>query len=336
MVKLDQKIVADRISGALFGLAIGDALGADTEGMHPESIASKYGYIKDFQRPDQVGTDDTEFTIFYAQLLSEYGLDVSSEVIAEHWIKDIYHHSQSYKGAGFSEALALQNLLKGMKPPASGRHVHSWSDGLAMCATPFGCVYPGQAEKAAHLAQRFGQVSHAGEGIYGGQAVAAAVSLAISGESLEEICVKTLQVIPADSWTAFSIKKGMAIGDAHTDARSAISDLYRELAYDYYHWADLAPEAVGLAFGLLQAGSGDYSETILAAVNMGRDSDTIAAIVGAILGGSLGYSQLPQSWCEKIEVAPGRCIRSLAGTSLSETANLLVGISEPLEDSFDG
>ena len=336
MVKLDQKILADRISGALFGLAIGDAMGADTEGMHPESIASKYGYIQDFLRPDQVGTDDTEFTIFYARLLSEYGLHVSSEIVAERWVTDIYHPSQSYKGAGFSEALALQNLIKGMKPPASGQHVHSWSDGLAMCATPFGCVYPGQAEKAAGLAERFGQVSHAGEGIYGGQAVAAAVSLAISGASIDDFCGKTLQVIPADSWTAFSIKKGLTIGETHTDARSAISDLYLELACDYYHWADLAPEAVGLAFGLLKAGGGDYAETILAAVNMGRDSDTIAAIVGAILGGWVGYSKLPQSWCEKIEVAPGRCIRSLAGTSLTETANLLVRISEPLEDSFDG
>ncbi|NQV29701.1 MAG: ADP-ribosylglycohydrolase family protein [Candidatus Marinimicrobia bacterium] len=326
-MKLDQLYLMDHISGALFGLGIGDALGADTEGMHPDSITEKYGYIQDFQRPEQVGTDDTEFTIFYARILSKYGLNVSSETISDCWINDIYHPSQSYKGAGFSEALALQNLLKGLKPPASGQHVHSWSDGLAMCASPFGCVYPGQPEQAAELATTFGQVSHAGEGIFGGKAVAAAVSMALIGASMEEICHSALSVIPSDSWTYFSIQKAIAIGKNSIDGKSAISPLYKTLVSDYYHWADLAPEAVGIAFGFLLAGKGDYEETILAAVNFGRDSDTIAAISGAILGALLGYSGLPENWCQKIQVAPGRCIRSLAGVSLSDTARLLTNMA---------
>ncbi len=327
MVKLDQAYLMDHISGALFGLGIGDALGADTEGMLPQSIGEKFGYIQDFMRQDQVGTDDTEFTIFYARILNEYGIDVTSETIAECWLRDVYHPSQSYKGAGFSEALALQNLLKGLKPPASGKHVHSWSDGLAMCASPFGCVYPGQPEKAAELATKFGQVSHAGEGIYGGQAVAAAVSMALIGASMEEICLSALSVIPSDSWTFSSIQKGMAIGKNSIDGRSAIPPLHQTLVSDYYHWADLAPEAVGVAFGFLMAGKGDYKATILAGVNFGRDSDTIAAICGAILGASLGYPSLPENWSQKIEVTPGRCIRSLVGVSLSDTAQLLASIA---------
>ncbi len=328
MVKMIQEHLSDRISGALFGLAVGDALGADTEGMAPESIAEKYGYIQDFLRPDQAGTDDTEFTVFYAQLLSQYGLSIASDTIAEHWVKDIYHNSQSYKGAGFSEALALQNLLKGLKPPVSGKHIHSWSDGLAMCASPFGCVYPGQPDKASELAKTFGQVSHAGEGIYGGQAVAAAVSVAIAGATIQEICTAATQVIPSDSWTAFNIQKAIKIGEQSDSARSAIMPLYAALACDYYHWADLAPEAVGLAFGLLVAGHGVYPETILAGVNLGRDSDTIAAIAGGILGAGLGYAKLPQAWCEKTEAIPGRCVRSVAGVSLRKTAELLAEIAE--------
>jgi len=128
------EVLLDRIKGALFGLGVGDALGADTEGMHPDSIQDQFGYIQDFISKDQAGTDDTEFTIFYSQLLSKYGLAITSTIVAEHWLHDIYHPSQTYKGAGFSEALAMNNLLRGLKPPSSGHHVHSWSDGLAMCA----------------------------------------------------------------------------------------------------------------------------------------------------------------------------------------------------------
>jgi len=326
MVILDKKPLQDHIAGALFGLAIGDALGADTEGMHPHAIAEKHGYIKDFLRPDQAGTDDTEFTIFYAQLLSQYGTQIKPEQIADHWLKDIYHSSQTYKGAGFSEALAMQNLLNGMKPPASGKHIHSWSDGLAMCAAGFACAHPGDPEKAARLTENIGQVSHAGEGIYGGQVVAAAVAASMTGAGIGELVERALLVIPDDSWTAHSILTGIKIGAASESARESIMPLYDAIACDYYHWADLAPEAVGLAFGLLLAGGGDYVETILAAVNMGRDSDTIAAIVGAILGAGVGYSDLPGKWCEKVERVPGRCIRSVAGASLAETAQLLTDL----------
>ncbi|MEA3288125.1 MAG: ADP-ribosylglycohydrolase family protein [Candidatus Marinimicrobia bacterium] len=327
MVALSPDEATDRIAGALFGLAIGDALGADTEGLNPDSIQQKYGWIKGFHSADQFGTDDTEFTLFYAGLLDQYGLDITSETVAKHYLKDIYHPSQTYKGAGFSEALTLQNLLKGLMPPASGQHIHSWSDGLAMCAAPFGCVYPGQPEKATDLAERFGQVSHSGEGIYGGQAVAAAVSMAISGSSIEQMMMAVLDVIPADSWTYNLIKQAVAIGKDAADVRSVIEALYDEIACNYYHWSDLAPEAVGIAFGLLAAGKGDYKNTILGAVNLGRDADTIAAIIGAVLGASRGYQSLPKSWREQIKDPPGLCIRSVAGMSIDQTAKILTKLA---------
>ncbi|NED91453.1 ADP-ribosylglycohydrolase family protein, partial [Streptomyces sp. SID11233] len=44
-----------------------------------------------------------------------------------------------------------------------------------------------------------------------------------------------------------------------------------------YPWTDLAPEAVGLAFGAFAAARGDFRTAVLTAVNMGRDADTTAA-----------------------------------------------------------
>ncbi len=333
MVDLYTSDLANRIRGALYGLAIGDALGADTEGMNPESIHQKFGWIEDFKRDDQFGTDDTEFTLFYAQLLERHGLHISSETVAKYYLNDIYHPSQTYKGAGFSEALTLQNLLNGLQPPASGQHVHSWSDGLAMCATPFGCVYPGKPQKAAALAQVFGQVSHSGEGIYGGQAVAAAVAAAISGSNIDHTIQTALSVIPKESWTFHLITRAIDIGKTAKDLKSAISALYDNIACNYYHWSDLAPEAVGIAFGLLVAGKGDYGDTILAAVNLGRDADTIAAIAGAVLGAGLGYNELPCEWREKIKDPPGLCIRSIAGVSLHKTAEALTKHAESTVES---
>jgi len=323
---MNKETLFDCISGSLYGLAIGDALGALTEGMNPDSISNKYGIITGFQSQDQVGTDDTEFTLFYIELLQKYGLNISSETIAKHWIEDIYHPSETYKGAGFSEVLTLRNLKCGLLPPESGQHVHSWSDGLAMCAAVFGCAYPGQAEKAADLASVFGRVSHHGEGIFGGRAVAAAVSGALSGDDWNAIYKSVLNSIPGDSWTYHSIQKSIKIGETSDDLQSAIKSLYDEIVCDYYYWSDLAPEAVGLSFGLMSASKGDFYKSVLGAVNLGRDADTVAAIAGAIIGAKIGYKKIPDDLKNRVDSVPGRCIRSMAGKKIIEAVESIFDI----------
>jgi len=327
MVKRESTEINNRVAGALIGLSIGDALGAITEGMNPESIRKKYGAIEGFSDPSQMSTDDTEFTIFYAGLLHEYGSNITSQNVADHWLQDVYDPSDTYKGAGFSESLTIHNLKSGLRPPASGQHVHSWSDGLAMCATPFGCVCPGQPEKAAEIAKIFGQVSHAGEGIYGGMAVAAAIASAMTGATPEQIFESAMTVIPEDSWTYYTIGKSIEIGNATQNGQEAILPLYEEIACTYYHWSDLAPEAVGIAFGLLAAGKANYRNTVLAAVNLGRDADTIAAITGALCGCLAGYDGLPPEWRDNITQAPGRCVRSVKGVNILDVAKDLTTIA---------
>ncbi|MCK7518779.1 MAG: ADP-ribosylglycohydrolase family protein [Ignavibacteriales bacterium] len=43
---------------------------------------------------------------------------------------------------------------------------------------------------------------------------------------------------------------------------------------------------VGLAFGIITAAKLNFEDAVLGAVNIGRDTDTIAAIAGAICGAS--------------------------------------------------
>jgi ADP-ribosylglycohydrolase len=76
-------------------------------------------------------------------------------------------------------------------------------------------------------------------------------------------------------------------------------------------------EEVPIALGLLVATSGDYAETMLGGVNYGRDSDSIAAMGGA-LAGALG-SPVPRPWIEEIGAAskldleePGRTMAEVA------------------------
>lgn len=324
---MNETILFERIAGALFGLAAGDALGAVTEGMNPRSITAKYGRIEGFLNEAQAGTDDTEFTVFYIGLLEKYGKKISAEIVAKHYFEDIYHPSETYKGAGFSEAMTLRNLKNGLRPPASGQHLHSWSDGLAMCAAALGCAYPAQPQKAADLAAVFGSVSHHGEGIVGGQAVAAAIAEAFHNSKHETIVDAALAVIPRESWTAHTIRQAVEIAKSPLSMETIIEKLYDTIVFEEYYWSDLAPEAVGLAFGLFLTAKGDFTQAVLGAVNLGRDADTIAAIAGALCGAMQGLAHIPEKFRRNVQIIPGRCIRNIAGVRLEKAAESLLKVA---------
>lgn len=320
--------LSERARGALVGLAVGDALGAPTEGKTPQQIAAQWGRVTDFLTADQAGSDDTEYALFSARLLLQHGKGFNSAAVAKGWRTDIINASNAYKGAGFSEMMAIRNLHNGIDPPASGRHLHSWSDGLAMRVAPFGIAAAGDPGFAAHLAAEDGAVSHAGEGIYGGQAVAAAVAVAMTGAAPDDIFRAAIGAVPEDSWTANAIAAGIAIGRSSPDVWSAIGPLHSALACEYYFWSDLAPEAVGLAFGIVAAAKGNFTEAVLGSVNVGRDTDTIAAIAGAICGAGQGISAVPEGWSQRVAAARGICIAAVRDMNMTTVADDLAILAQ--------
>jgi len=316
-----------RARGCLVGLAIGDALGGPTEGLLPETIRRRWGRVTDFLGESQSGSDDTEYALFNARLLLKYGAQISAEAIAGGWQKEIISASNTYKGAGFSEMLAIRNLQEGLLPPHSGRHLHSWSDGLAMRVAPFGIVAAGRPELAARLAGMDGSVTHAGEGIFAGQAVAAAIACAMGGASVDAIIDAALGVIPPDSWTSTDIIRAVSVGARSPDIWSALDPLYQEIVCTSYFWSDVAPEAVALAFGILTAARGRFRDAVLGGVNVGRDTDTIAAIAGAIAGAREGMDALPGEWARRVLVSRGTCLSAVRGMNIQETADQLVALA---------
>lgn len=317
----------NRAAGAFMGLAIGDALGSPTEGKSPVSIKQRWGRVTDFLSHQPAGTDDTEYALFSARLLLRHGFALHSRHVAQAWREEIISEKNEYTGAGFSEILTIRNLQRGLQPPQSGRHLHSWSDGLAMRAAPYGIAAAGRPELAAGLAAIDGAVSHAGEGIYGGQAVAAAVAVAMAGAEDDEIFTAALRSIPEDSWCRRAMRAAIALGRNASNVWEAVPALHQELVCPYYHWADLAPEAVAMAFGILAASRFEFAEAVLGGVNIGRDADTIAAIAGAIAGAKHGYSALPRRWTDRILPVRGACLKTVQGMEVLPTAEALAAFA---------
>ncbi|ROP53844.1 ADP-ribosylglycohydrolase family protein [Streptomyces sp. PanSC9] len=315
----DAAELRERARGALLGLAVGDALGAPAENLRPSEIRARWGRITGYVTDRPSGTDDTEYAIFSGLLLARHGSALTPAHVEAAWHEWIADRAEGpFRGAGFSERGTLENLRRGLAAPISAQHRHAWSDGLAMRAAPFGVFAAGRPGEAARLVAVDGSISHEGEGIYGGQAVAAGVAAAMAGAPVPVVIASALAVVPDDSWTARSLRRAVTV--SHRGERAVRS----AVVIGGYPWTDLAPEAVALAFGAYAAADGDFREAVLTAVNMGRDADTTAAVAGALAGATQGLAAIPPAWASAIGPARGRCLPSMAGHHVLDVAELLV------------
>ncbi|UUT34630.1 ADP-ribosylglycohydrolase family protein [Microbacterium elymi] len=318
----------DRARGSMAGLAIGDAIGRPVEGLSAQEIQDRYGRVEGYLQWPPAGSDDTEYALLTARTIHRVGVAATADDFAQTWIEDVLPQLDNFAGGGFSEMAAIDNLRRGIRPPQSGDHIHAWSDGLAMRVAPLGIVSGGDTDLATRLTIADGEVSHSGEGIHAGVAVAVAVSAAMSGATARDAYAAALTAIPADSWTARNLVAGRALVDAESDPGRLAIALHGRLAVDDYYWADLAPEAVGLAMAAVLAGDGDFRASVLFAVNLGRDADTIAAMAGCIAGAISGVGAIPADWVEALRPVEGSCIRSTAGIHPLDAADALIDLWE--------
>lgn len=313
----------NRARASLIGLAIGDAMGAPTEGMTQDAILERFGVVTDFLSDDAAGTDDTEYSVLCARGVIRFGHALSAENVADLWLEALEVQSGGFHGAGFSEMVALARLRDGIRPPASGRNNYElWSDGAAMRVAPIGLFCAGDPDAAARLAAEDASVSHARDGVYAAQAMAAAVAVAATGSGWQQAIEAGIDHLPADSWSRRTVDRALEI--VQRDPGDAQAALYREISLFHYPWADAAPEALALTFGVIAAAEGEFVPAVLAGVNMGRDSDTIAAMAGAICGALHGLAAIPEPWQHRVRSVMGRCVTATAGADLIDLADAIV------------
>ncbi|MEZ4614577.1 MAG: ADP-ribosylglycohydrolase family protein [Caldilineaceae bacterium] len=297
-----------RAQGALVGVAVGDAMGAPVEGRSAAEIRRLHGRITDFLSADAVGTDDTDFTLFNVHLLLTFGTAITPQQVEAEWRRCLLSGDWFYRPGGFSDVVSTRNLVAGLHTPQSGAWGHQmWSDGVAMAISPAGILAAGEPELAAKLALTLGSVSNGRDGLWAAQAVAAAIAVAMVGASPQEMLAAALAIVPADSWTSRALQRAAAVSERFgDDLDQALQQLSDELVVGWWPWADLVTEAVPLAFGAFLATGGDLRRAIPAGVSLGRDADTIGAIVGSLAGAYNGRAAIPDAWAARAQVSTGK------------------------------
>jgi ADP-ribosylglycohydrolase len=318
----DTDQLKEKARGALIGHAIGDSFGdaARTSENH-----FQYGITMDFREGPAPGTDDTEFALLTAQTLLKCKGDLTDGAVLAAWQEHVLPLAELRRG-GASEREAAANIRRGILPPLSGQHnSHYMSDGAAMRITPIGIFSAGDPDRAIRLAEIESRISHWRDGIWGAQAVAAGIAVAMAGGTVDEVFNAAVHATPPDSWSRQMLNRTSEIIQAHGALEQAWMPLHTALWTEY---KAVAPEAVSEAFAVFKLVNGDFKRGIIYAGNWGRDSDTIAAIVGALCGAIHGTAEIPSAWIEKVRFSAGACLPFTKGMDIYSVADQLVGIPQ--------
>jgi ADP-ribosylglycohydrolase len=300
----------ERALGALYGLAIGDALGMPTQLLSRVQIATHFGTIDGFReappdhriaagRPAGSITNDTEQALLLADALLAGGGHVDSEDLARRllaWAERARERG-SLDLLGPSTSAAVTALVADGPLDVFGRSAAT--NGAAMRITPVGLVaVPDDLAALVDLVVEASRITHyTSVAIAGAAAVAAAVSAGIAGASVAE--ATTLAIRAADlgqqcgEWVAGAAiprRIAWAVGLVATnDHDRSVADVVELVGTSI-----ATQESVPAAFAILALHPDEPWQACLTAASLGGDSDTIAAMTGAIAGACHGMDQWPK------------------------------------------
>lgn len=310
-----------RATGCLLGLAVGDAMG---DLGRSDYYRQRYGIITQMYEGAK-STDDTEFAILTAQTLIDWRGELTLSRVAESWRKYILEQGGMGDRGGKPLYGSVANLARGIEPPQSGiDNPQNDDDGAAMRIAPVGIICPGNPRRAAEISGIEAQISHARDGIWGAQAIAASVAVALTDATPQEIVAAGVEQVPADSWLGRALDRALDLCRKYPTIEAAWEHLHTDL-WNPVH--SMAAEALPQAYAIFLLTGGDFRKGIFWACNFGRDADTIAALVGAMSGAIHGQDAISPDWANKVRKPAGVCLKFAAQRDIVDVARQLVEVA---------
>jgi ADP-ribosylglycohydrolase len=346
-------VATSRARGALVGAAVGDAAGFPA--LYHRSIRvgrrrrSLWRFAAELDRhqilrfplpytqgrPDGLqvcGTDDAEFLAVAALIL------LRSDGFGSGSLFTCWQQLMSEAGdalwCGIAERSALVNADRGLRPPQTGNdNPAHYDDGAVLRAVAAGVRFADDPDRAAEVARTLAQITHADDGVWAAEAMAATIAAAVGGAPLEPALEAGLARIPDESWLSRRMHAALRLAELASSPFDLAAELNDHVANASYGFGTVAPETLASAFAMARVAEGDPGLAIPAAATVTKQADSMPAMVGAISGAVAGVQRLPQAWATKVSTLRGICIPTLAGVSLVDLADELLaagsGASQP-------
>ncbi|MFY9262447.1 MAG: ADP-ribosylglycohydrolase family protein [Arcanobacterium sp.] len=278
----------DRFAGALLGLAAGDALGGPVEfherDAHPPTTGMAAGGYHQLT-PGQ-WTDDTSMALCMARSIVETGsFDLKDQLDRySRWFNEGYMSSKEVAfGIGRQTWWAIADYALTGTAERENIDPNSCGNGSLMRLAPAAMIFANDVEAAARASAASSLTTHpANECVEACAAYGVLIVEALNGKTKEDIFDTAAEWAPR--FTSPAIQQIMA-GSFRTKPRDEISSSGYVLH---------TLEAALWCF----ANTEDFATGALAAVNLGGDTDTTAAVYGQLAGAYYGQAAIPEEWLD--------------------------------------
>jgi ADP-ribosyl-[dinitrogen reductase] hydrolase len=339
----------DRVRGCLLGLAIGDALGAPLEGLTTQQIKTHYGRVKNYvdgvqawkRKPFRwrlrgLYSDDTQ----QAQALCDVLIDhrrIEQQKLAELYLALATPKGSfvgAHRGIGRTFRQVLIDLEHGVPPRHSGQKTAGI--GAAMRIAPVPLYFDDDRDAMFESAMAASIMTHRDvRSLSGALLVAHAVRRLVAGEPRDPSLLLWVAADVARDEERIAAEYGdvMISYDRHARALpraiahvESILDLPRERAFSALveeanrHGAQPACERPTMGFPpaciptclYLLLTTDSFEEALTEVINLGGDTDTAGAILGALAGANYGIGQIPRRWLDGLQNRAGIDARARA------------------------
>ncbi len=290
--------LSEAVDGCILGTAVGDATGLCYEGLSRQRLSRM---VPDIDGPRLLFgrgmiSDDTEHTCMVAQSLIVSGGNVllfrnSLSRQLRFWLLALP------AGTGLATLRATLRLWFGAPPDRSG--VFSAGNGPAMRSALLGVCHGSDPSLLRELVRASTRITHTDpKAEYGALAVAAAAHRAFRYPDEAPIdYVRALECLLAADGKELLALISRAVESAErqesTQEFATELGLGRGVGGYVYHTVPVALHA-WFRYGR------DYRAAILAVIACGGDTDTTAAITGAIIGAGVGRTGIPPDWLARV------------------------------------
>ncbi|MDK9421408.1 ADP-ribosylglycohydrolase family protein [Pectobacterium carotovorum] len=307
----------ERILGALYGQALGDAMGMPSELWPRTRVKAHFGWIDRFlPGPAENNaacyfgrgefTDDTSMALSLADAIIECDGEINADAIGRHILKWAESFDAFNKNVlGPTSKIALKAIRQGT--PVSELENNGVTNGAAMRASPLGCLLP-----AHDLDEFIDQVALASSpthksdlAIAGAVVVAWAISRAVDGANWQEI-VDALPSVARHAQekriTTFSASLAARLELALSIVRRANgTESASEQLYQLIGAGTSTIESVATAIAMVELAQTDPNRCAILCANLGGDTDTIGAMATAICGALHGVTAIDAALKQELD-----------------------------------
>ena len=241
-------------------------------------------------------TDDTHMMIGVAEsLVANRGFD--GEHMAQTFLQNF--EREPWRGYGPGPPRIFRMIRGGEAWDKAAERIYpggSYGNGSAMRIAPVGVFFRDEPSRLREVAHASSRITHAHElGMEGAALQAYAVALAASLD-------------PTASLDRHDFLREMGEFVSHPVYRQKLAKMAglwgepdrSRIVVELGNGIEAFNSVPTAVFSFLY-GAGSFEDSVLYAISLGGDTDTIGAMTGAICGAYLGVQAIPQEWREKLE-----------------------------------